>query len=114
MVIIFVTYVLEAKIVFFDNDTYDISNWVTLTVEIAIGFSIAVIILIYSRFKGKEDSEKIAKKTVEETLKKTIGVGTSPTTTLPSGFIHHIENDDSSILTHQMFENFDETIFREP
>lgn len=79
VVTIFATYVLEAKIVFFDNNTHDISNWVTLTVEITIGFSIAVIILIYSRFKGKEDSKEIAEKTVNETLEKTQGISISPT-----------------------------------
>lgn len=110
VVIIFATYVLEAKMVFFDNDTNDISNWVTLTVEIAIGFSIAVIILIYSQFKGKKDSEGIMAGI--ETLERGLGIRVSPTT-LPSGF-EPTENDNSSISPNQIFRNLDETIFEEP
>lgn len=32
----------------------DISNWITISIEIAIGFTIAILIMIYSQFKGKE------------------------------------------------------------
>jgi len=116
IITILATYWLEIETIFFDKDNgiYDISNWITLIVEIGIGFSIALIILIYSRFKGKEDSKEIVEKTVKETLKEALVVGTSPTIPSPSEFITTSENDDSSILAHQIFENLDETIFEEP
>lgn len=41
----------------FYDDRNDVSNWVTLTVEIGVGIMIAVIILIYSRAREKEIAE---------------------------------------------------------
>lgn len=49
----------------------DISNWITLAVEIAIGITIAILILIYSQFREEKMTSELSgsiKKSTEEIM----------------------------------------------
>jgi len=54
----------------------DIANWITLTVEVAVGITIALVILIYSQFQGKRSIRGISKQ-LQETYDTILEIKTS-------------------------------------
>lgn len=57
----------------------DITNWVTLIVEIGIGITIALVILIYSQFQGKRSIKDLSKQlqATQDTLISTMSTGST-------------------------------------